>query len=461
MENIKTERREFWKFLIRLAMPIAFQHLLINSLTFVDTLFMSQLGDIALSASGMAFQWNWLMSMISFGLCSGSALFIAQYWGARQFDNIQKTCKIAAVSALSASMMFMLPALLCPSLIMNIFNRNSDVIKTGSSYLRVLAFAFPATALSSVLSTVLRSTEKVKLPMVVSVVSTLINIVLDYAMIFGKLGFPAMGVRGAALATSVSAWIGLCLLIGVSVYQKNLIIMPLKSYFKFNLNDFKLFMSKASPVIFNELLWGLGTVCNNAIYSNTGYENFAACTILRTVESLCLILFIGLNDGGAVIVGKTIGEGKLDKAYRSAKRLVTVAPVISMFVAAFVIFFREKVIYLFNMSGNITEQTVSIASVLIIIYAIELCFRNIPYTMICAVFRSGGDSVTGAKIDILSLWFLAIPITFVTAFVFKLPFPFIMLTEYLVEDIPKCIMCLRHFVSRKWIKPVAEKNEVL
>ena len=455
MEIIKNERKEFWGLLIKLAMPIAFQHLLINSLTFVDTLFMSQLGDIALSASGMASQWNWLMSMISFGLCSGSALFIAQYWGAKRMDDIRRTYKIAAVSGFCVSILFMIAALIFPEIIMSVFNRNPDIVETGSLYLRTVAFAFPATVLTSILSTVLRSTEKVKLPMTVSLISTSCNIVLDYAMIFGKLGFPEMGVVGAALATAVSAWIGLVLLITVSFVHRNIIIMPLSSFVKFSFSDFKEFMKKASPVIFNELMWGLGTVCNNAIYSNTGYENYAACTILRTVESLCLILFIGLNDGGAVIVGKTIVEGNNDKAYRSAKRLLISAPIISMFLAVFVIAFREKVIYLFNMSGNITETTVSIASALIIIYAIELCFRNIPYTMVCAIFRSGGDSVTGAKYDIICLWLLAIPATFVAAFWLKFPFPFVMLTEYLVEDIPKCIMCFRHFVSRKWIKPVA------
>ena len=456
MKNIKMERREFWTLLFKLAMPIALQHLLINSLTFVDTLFMSQLGDVALSASGMAFQWNWLMNMITFGLCSGSALFIAQYWGAKKISDIQNTCRIAVVSALCSALFFMIGALCFPVQIMSVFNRNPDVVKTGANYLRILAFSYPATAISSVLSTVLRSTERVKLPMVVSGISTSVNIVLDYAMIFGKLGFPAMGVTGAALATTISAWIGLGSLITVSFCQKNIIIMPVKKYFQFKFADFKKFMIKASPVIFNELMWGLGTVCNNAIYSNTGYENFAACTILRTVESLCLILFIGLNDGGAVIIGKTIGEGDLTKAYRNAKRLLWATPLISAFLAVFVITFREKVIYLFNMSGNITETTVLIASTIIIIYAVELCFRNIPYTMICAIFRSGGDSVIGTKLDFICLWILAIPVTFVTAFVLKLPFPMILLTAYLVEDVPKCIMCFKHFISKKWIMPVVE-----
>ncbi|MBR5506238.1 MAG: MATE family efflux transporter [Clostridia bacterium] len=459
METIKNERKEFWQLLLRLALPIAFQHLLVNSLTFIDTLFMSQLGDVVLSASGMATQWNWLMNMISFGLCSGAALFIAQYWGARRLDDIRRIYSVAFVTALAVSVLFAAGAMLFSPQIISAFNRNADVVNAGSVYLSAVAWSYPATVMTSIQGTVLRSTEKVKLPMFVSCISVFCNIVLDYALIFGKLGLPAMGIRGAAVATAVSAWIGYLVLICVSLYQKNMIIIPLKTLFCFDFSDFKRFMSRAFPVVLNEFMWGFGTVCTNAIFANTGYENYAACTILRTVESLCLILFIGLNDGGAVIVGKTIGEGMLDKAYRSAKRLVVTVPLISVCIGAFAIIFKENVIYLFNMSGNITHTTVAIAGTLITIYALELGFRNIPYTLVCAVFRSGGDSVTGAKYDLICLWCLAIPSAFAAAFWLKLPFPVVFLLCYLVEDVPKSIMCIKHFVSRKWIKPVSAKTE--
>ncbi|MBR2404030.1 MAG: MATE family efflux transporter [Clostridia bacterium] len=459
METIKNERKEFWQLLLKLALPIAFQHLLVNSLTFIDTIFMSQLGDVVLSASGMATQWNWLMNMISFGLCSGAALFIAQYWGARQLENIRRIYSVAFVTALAVSVIFAVSAMLFSSEIISVFNRNADVVDAGSVYLTAVAWSYPATVMTSIQGTVLRSTEKVKLPMFVSCISVLCNIVLDYALIFGKLGLPALGIKGAAIATAISAWIGYLVLICVSFYQKNIIIIPLKKLFGFDFYDFRQFMARAFPVVLNEFMWGFGTVCTNAIYANTGYENYAACTILRTVESLCMILFIGLNDGGAVIVGKNIGEGMLDKAYRCAKRLVVTVPLISLCIGAIAIIFRENVIYLFNMSGNITHTTVAIASTLITIYALELGFRNIPYTMICAVFRSGGDSVTGAKYDLLCLWGLAIPATFIAAFWLKLPFSIVFLICYIAEDVPKSILCIRHFVSRKWIKPVCAKSE--
>lgn len=452
---MKTQNKYFWSFLLKLAIPIAFQHLLINSLTFIDTLFMSQLGDVALSASGMASQCNWLLSMVSFGICSGTALFVSQFWGAKKYDDIDKTYAIAAVSAFFASMVFFVVAFFFPKRIMSLFNDNPEVINCGASYLKAASFSYPATVLSSVLCTVLRSTEKVRLPMFVSLISTSINIVLDYALVFGAFYLPEMGVTGAAVATAISSWIGLAVLIIISNYQKNIIIIPVSKFFSFTKNDFLNFMKKASPVILNEMMWGFGMVVNNAIYSNTGYENYAACTILRTIESLCLIMFIGLNDGGAVIIGKTVGEGKPDLAYSYAKKLSISVPVLSLFIGGAIILVRKYVIHIFNISGNITDYTLNVANLLVIIYGLEIAFRNIPYTMVCAVFRPGGDSITGAKFDLICLWLLAIPVTYVVAFYSKLPFHLVFLTEYLVEDIPKAILCIKHFVSRKWIKPVA------
>ena len=453
-----TQNKKFWSLLLKLALPIAFQHLLINSLTFVDTIFMSQLGDVELAASGMASQCNWLLSMVSFGICSGTALFVSQFWGAKKYDDITKTYSVATTSALVASLTFFVASFFFGKQIMSIFNSDPRVVKIGTTYLKAAAFSYPATVLSSVLCTVLRSTEKVKLPMFVSLISTSLNIVLDYAMVFGKLGFSKMGVTGAAVATAVSAWIGLFVLFAISRAQNNVLIIPIKSFLTFGKKDFISFMKKASPVIFNEMFWGFGMVVNNAIYSNTGYENYAACTILRTIESLCLIMFIGLNDGGAVIIGKTVGEGKEKLAYSYAKKICISVPVLSLFIGLAIILARSFVINIFNLSGNITSTTLSVANAIVIIYGLELAIRNIPYTLVCAVFRSGGDSVTGAKYDLICLWILAIPITYFVAFHLKLAFPLVFLIEYLVEDIPKAFLCIKHFLSKKWIKPVVKNS---
>ena len=455
------KEKEFYKSVLAITIPIALQNLISVALSLMDTVMLGRADDVGvlLSASSLANQPFFLLNVITFGIAGASTVLLSQYWGKRDMSSIRSILSIIIKISFVFSLLAGLTVLIFPRKVLGLYSNSEPIIESGVKYLRIIGYAYFVYGMTNTVVCAIRNVEIVKVSVVMNIVSFFINVFLNWVLIFGNLGAPKMGIEGAALATTISAWIGFALLVGISVYQKNVLVMPIKEYLRFSFDDYKAFMVKASPVIINELLWGLGTVCNNVIYSNTGYENFAACTILRTVESLCLILFIGLNDGGAVIVGKTIGEGNYDKAYRSAKRLVYSTPIISAVLAVFVIIFREKVVYLFNMSGNITQKTVNVAMAIIVIYAVELCFRNIPYTMICAIFRSGGDSFTGAKFDIICLWFLAIPITLFTAFGLKLAFPMVMLVEYLVEDIPKCITCLKHFKSRKWIKPVAEFDD--
>ena len=154
---MNTQNKNFWSFLLKLALPIAFQHLLINSLTFVDTIFMSQLGDVQLAASGMANQCNWLLTMVSFGICSGTALFVSQFWGAKMHREIEKNYAIATVSSLVASLVFFVASFFFGKNIMALFNSDPRVISIGADYLKAAAFAYPATVISSALCTVLRS----------------------------------------------------------------------------------------------------------------------------------------------------------------------------------------------------------------------------------------------------------------------------------------------------------------
>ncbi len=454
MSELKPASDNFWRSLTRLAVPIALQNLLISSLTFVDTLFMSQLGDIPLSAAGMAGQWSWLMTIVMFGINSGAAIFISQYWGAGDAKKIRRIYGIALSGAAVVAAFFFSLAFFAPRPVLSCFNRDAAVLDCGVSYIKIACFAYPAIALNNVMCTALRSTERVRLPMIASGVTTAVNIILDYALMFGRLGMPEMGVEGAALATAIAAWSGVLVNLAVSLLQKNILIASPREIFGFDRQLISEFARKAMPTMANELMWGLGTVIANIIYANTGYENYAAVTILRTVESLAAIFFIGISDGGGVIVGNLIGAGSIKDAVRAARRLAVLVPSLSVAVGAAVIAFRSVIIDIFNISGNVTAFTLELTAVIMVIYACELPLRNIPYIMVCGIYRPGGDAVTGAKFDIICLWGLAVPATLTAAFILKLPFPLVFLTAYLFEDTLKVFLCIRHFRSLKWIRPV-------
>ena len=329
--------KPFWKVAARLALPIAVQNMLTTSFTLVDTMMVSQLGDVALSSVGMAGQWGWLVTLLSFGLCSGMSVFVAQYWGVRDLKGIRRVMGMGIFSCLLLTLGFALVAACAPAFVIGLFNQDSAVLEAGSRYLRIVCISYPAVALSNVLSTVLRNTEQVKLPMYVSIFTTLANAVVNYGLIFGKLGMPELGVEGAAVATCISSWLGPVLLVVFSAFRKNLLIGPLKELFSFRWDNLRRFFQRALPVVINEGLWAGGTLILNMIYSNLGYEYYAGMTIFKTISDLAFASFVGLGNACVIMVGKSVGQGKIQRAVQDATRFTVLVPLVAAIMGLVVI----------------------------------------------------------------------------------------------------------------------------
>ncbi len=454
--------KDFWKTAIKLAMPVALQNMLTSSFTLVDTLLVSRLGDVTLASVGMCGQWGWLMNMFIFGVCSATAVFVSQYWGVKDKAKIRITMGISLTVALIVSLLFFVLSFSFPHTVLGLFNRgeaaDSPIITTGSYYLVIIAFSYPAVAITNVLSVVLRSTEKVRLPMYVSAVTTVTNIILDYCMIFGKFDFPEMGVRGAALATVISLWLGVAVLVIISAATKNILITNIKNVFGYTLNDVKIYARKAVSVILNETLWGAGVFVYNLIFSNMGYEYYAAITIQRSFENISYVFFIGFCSACAVMVGKAIGKGNIEEGIQNSRRFLTIIPVSAIFIGAIAIIFRSQLVGLFDMGNNISELTISSAKAIIVIYSVMMPIRSLEYVFIVGVLRSGGNTYSAMKIDLASLWLFSIPATLIAAYVIKAPFVVCFIVMYVFEDFIKVLLCNHHYRSLKWIKPVTEEG---
>lgn len=447
--------KRFWRVALALAIPIALQNMLTASFSLIDTLMVGQLGDIALSSTGMAGQWSWLLNMVIFGISSGASVFISQYWGNKDLDGIHRSLGIATVSGLILSVVFMVIAAIVPEGVVRIFNKNPEVIASGADYLRYACYSYPAIALTSIFGSTLRSTEKVRLPMVVSGISAVANGILNYILIF-----PAnLGVKGAAIATVISSWFGLALLVVISLAQKNIIVAPPKKLFSFTGASLFEFFKKTSPVILNETMWGLGTVIYNIIFANIGHEEYAAITIVRTFENLLFCFFIGICNACCVMVGKEIGSGEIREAVRDTKRFNIIMPILSVVIGAVAILLRSPLVSLFNIGEQVSAYTLGIAEYIIIIYGVWIAVRNIPFLLIVGIFRPGGDTTTGMKWEIFILWLFAIPVTAIMAYWVKLPFLAVYATMYLCEDIPKSIIFLIHYFKGKWIRPVTDEGK--
>ena len=448
----------FWRIALKLAFPVAMQNLLTSSFILVDTIMVGQLGDLSLSAVGMAGQFGWFLNMITFGMCSGAAVFISQYWGAKDTAGIRRTYGIAVVSVCLISALFFVIGLLFPEGVVRIFNREPDVVEAGAAYLRIACWSYLATGVNMVFCIVLRSTENVKLPMYVSLVTTVLNAFMDYGLIFGAFGMPEMGIRGAALATVISAWAGPVLILAVSAIQRNMLISPIKELLGFNKRSIAEYYEKATPVIINETLWGLGTLLFSVIFANLGYQYYAAVTIFRTFENIAFVFFIGLCSASSIMVGKNVGAGHIKRAVEDSRRFVLFVSLCSVLTGVLIIIFRFQLASVFNLSGSITPETLKLTASLLLVYGIELPVRNLPYILIVGTFRPGGDTKIGMKLDLLSLWLCSVPLTTLAAFVFKLPFIAVFAIMYAAEDYLKAILCVKYYFTYNWLRPVTDQG---
>ena len=452
--------RRYWSTVLSLAVPIAIQNLLTSSYVLVDTLMVGSLGDVSLAAVGMAGQWSWLLNLTLFGFSSGASVFFSQYFGDENIDGIKKTYGIVLAFLSIFVTAFTVFGFIIPKPIISIFNRDVQVLDIGARYLRIAVLSYPAIAVNQIASVLLRSTGRAKLPMYVSVVTTFLNAFLDYALIFGKFGFPALGIEGAAIATCISSWIGPIVIYGVLFYKNDEIICaPMREIFRFSKEDVLVFFRRALPVLINEILWGLGTFALNVVYSNMGYEYYAAMTILKTFDNIMFAFFVGINNSCCVMVGQEIGGGKIKMALKDAARFMILVPMLASIAAFFVAVFRSDLISIFNTSGTITKTTIDTAKSIMVIYAIEFPVRNLLYLTITGVFRSGGDTKTGMGYDLSCLWFISVPFAFLSAFVFRLSFVAVYAISMIFEDWLKLILCLRHFFSKRWVMPVTETGK--
>ena len=445
--------RAFWRATLPLALPITLQNLLTSSFQIVDTLMVGQLGDAAIAAVGIAGQIAFFINILFYGISAGGAVFIAQFWGGRDRRSIRQVYGVMTMLSIPVAALFITFCSLRGPQILGLFTNEAELIEIGARYLRIACWSYLGIGLNQVFAIVLRSTEDVRPPLATGAASVAVNCAANYILIFGKLGLPALGVEGAAIATAISATVGPAALLAYSLWRRNMLRAPLREMFSFDGAFFRRYLGRSLPVLANEALWSMGVLCYNAVFGRMGTDNYAALTIFRTIENLGFVFFIGVCSASAVIVGKLVGEDELEEARRISGAFMLFVPFLGVAVGLLILCFSGAILSLFN----IDEAVRRTAQRLLYLYAAEVGIRNIPYVSVCGVFRAGGDTRTGVKLDTGCVYGLSLPLVAVTGLVLRWPFLLVYAIMLLAEDIPKSILCIRHYVSYKWIQPVSGK----
>ena len=442
--------KAFFREMLPLAIPIALQNLLMASFRLVDMLMLGSLSGDALAAVDLASQVSFFVDLISFGVSSGCAVFLAQYHGAKNTDGIHRVMGVALVTLVPLGTLATVLSILFPETIMEILTDDERLRVIGVSYLSVAAFSYIPIVLNSILSTVLRSTERVRLPLIASGTAAALNALLNYALIFGHFGLPALGARGAGVATAISAAIGPAILLAVSIVKRNVLIAPLKKVFDIK-RFFLPFWKRSLPAFLNETLWSLSIVVVNVIFGHMGGDNYAGLSTVRTVENLVFVFFIGVCHSCNILVGKHIGADDEPGARRIARSFLILTPLLGIVLGAIVLVLRGPVVDLFQ----IEYSSKAVARALLLLYAFEIGFRNIPYIEVVGIFRAGGDTRIGLFGDLSVQYLVVIPIAAILGLVVRLPFVTTFVIMQICDDIVKNLIYFIHYRKGKWIRPIS------
>ncbi|GHV84970.1 MATE family efflux transporter [Spirochaetia bacterium] len=443
--------RAFYKTLFTLSVPIMLQNLINSFVNMVDTVMIGRLGTTEIAAVGLANNVFFLFTMVLFGICSGGAIFTAQFWGKRNIQGIRKNTGLCLILDISVALVFTAAVIAVPEKILGIYSRDKAVIEAGVQYLKTLCPSFIPFGISFVFTLTLRSVERVRLAMVTTLIALFVNVVLNWVFIFGAGPVPAMGVRGAALATVIARFTELVLLLVISYKKKYEIAGSFAEFTSFNRAFVSRFLLITGPVILNEFIWALGITVQNIIFARTGTDAIAALNITNTFSQLTWVVFIGLGNGVAVLIGKKIGEGDETAARDYARRITIFAPLLSAAAALFL----YPLSLLLPLVFNVNEAVLGFTSIMFIILCCSYPFRAFNMTLIVGVCRAGGDTIFCVLFEMIFMWGFSLPLGAAMAFFFHAPVWIIYLC-LCSEDVLKMFCGLWRLKSGRWLNNVIE-----
>ena len=446
LKNIAKDKK-FIRKAIAITIPIALQALLNTSLNLVDTVMIGSLGQSSIAAVGLANKVFFVFTLLLFGVVSGSSILTAQYFGKNDIKNIRKVLGMSLIIGLIGSIIFVIPSLICPKIVMSIFTPNENTIKIGASYLAIAAISYPLTAITNVYVALLRGVNQVKAPVLITLISIVIKVILNYILIFGHFGMPALGVQGEAIATLIARTIECTCILSIVYFEKGPAAAKFKELISFNKEFVKLYFSTVSPVIINEFMWGLGVTMYSLVYGRMGDGAVAAITITQTVEQIITVIFQGTSAATAVILGNELGANKLKDAENHAKYFIILQFIFALIMAIICFFIRIPLIRLFN----VTDIVGADISKCLIVFILYLPFKVFNWVNIVGILRSGGDTKAALMLDITGVWCVGIPLAYLGGMFLGLPIYFVyaMVT---FEEVYKFVLGFRRYKKKIWLK---------
>ena len=451
MKHIMKDRA-FYKRVLIVTFPIILQQLLTSSVQLADNLMVGTLGELAIGAVSVVNQMYFVVIIVTFGAMGGAGIFSAQYFGSKQFDELKQTFRFKLLISLFLSTMAILIFSLFGEFFISLFTDNPVTIAWGLDYLNIAKWVMIPMTLSTAISTTFREIGITKPLLKISVVAILANVVLNYLLIFGHLGFPKLGIEGAAIATLVSRTIEFALLVGLLIWRGKIFNTRIFDIFHIKGILLKMIVITAIPLVINEFLFSFGQTMFVQSYAMRGENALAAINISSTISQLVFITFGGIGTAVAVFIGNTLGENKLKEAKENSRKIIVFAFVFAIILGVLLFILSFFILNLYEISS----ETEMIAKFNIRVNAIIIPIISL-YIALYFTLRSGGDTRSTMLMDSGYIWVVQVPVVFILSRFTGMRVIHMFLIIQLLE-IPKVALAYSRYRKEYWLRNLAIEN---
>lgn len=453
--NLSEMNRGFYRKLLVVGIPMVIQQVIAVTLNLADTIMVGKVSENALAAVGAANQIYFIFGVVLFGVFSGAAVHAVQYWGIRDISSLRKIIGIDYTVCLVLAVPAILFVYFAAPFLIGLFAEEPEVIRLGTAYLRIACFSYLFSGLTFVISYNSRAIQDVTVPTIINGCAILINITFNYLLIYGKCGFPKLGVEGAAIATLIARVLE-CLAMYLSVYLRK--EYPLKAkpseLFSYSAQLFLNVMKTAIPVIVTEGLWAVSVSCIFAAYGKISASAFAVSQVAVTVTDFFQTVYFGLGNASAVLLGEVLGQGKKKLTYQYSRNILKVTWVLNVVMTAAIILLRAPIAEIYNFTPETTDMLMKA----LLVYAVAMTPKMLAYMMICAIFRPGGDTMFCMYVDVSFNVGMQIPLAYISVLVLDLPLHWAM-AVVAIADVLKIFVCYYRYFTKKWMNVFTGREE--
>lgn len=450
---MKKEETKFYRTVLAIAVPVTLQSILQSSFGIVDQVMTGQLGSISIAGIGLASRFVSVFTVLVAAIATTAGIMIAQYMGKKEKRQVSRSFWVNLLFALVISVGFTVAGLVRSEQIMQIYTKDAAVCHAAAQYLRIISLSFVPIAIASLISPLLRCMEAAVLPLYAGIGGAVINTILNYILIFGRGGGPELGIEGAAIATVISQLASCGIMVAFLLWHTGRAYDgKLPPVFHMTREEKTQYFGILLPILVCEFVWSMGENVYGIIYGHMGTLPCAAMTLTGAVQGLMIGALTGISQAAGVIIGKTLGSGAYERAYREAKKLMGYGMLGSLILSVFLISVSSHYVDIYSVEAVVKDLAMQILFFFAFISPVKV--QNM---IVGGIIRSGGKTKYVMWIDFIGTWLFGVPLGLLSAFVFHLDIPYV----YLLLSLEECVrlgICLYVFRKRSWMKVLGEQS---